>query len=722
MSRRWTTTIAAVAALGALAGAAGPAAADFGAPTLVSVSPREQADAVGTSALSADSRWLAYSGSLDGVSGVFRRNLQTGATDVVAGGDAYARPAIADARMPSISADGRYVSFSTTAALDTDDDTNAVADVYVRDMDAPAPPVGLPCSPGPGCAFALASAHDGAPSGLVYAAPSGSGTAGSLAAPRSALSADGRRVAFVTQSGSDLAGADTPALQVAVRDLDTQRTTLVSAQRDPSIGAMTTVPVTGGAVTPTAVEVGGNGLAAPVAVAALSADGTTVAWLGANIGLQAPTLPDERTDDANGYDEPLWRRVADGPAAPIRRVVGAGDPEAPGCPPGGTFADPACVGPYPDLASNGDAGNGYVAGWVTRPAQFDALPSLSADGRTVALLGTPPVPPLTTKTDIADLFVVDMRDGLARRDAVRRLTQDLHSGDAFNGVYDVGIAPDGRRIAFSTARSTFPLAPPYLTGGVPAQKGQQELYLVDLGDNTLRRVSRTVDGGPSLPPGVTRADSDGAASPSFDATGRMLAFDSPARNLVAVDANGANDVFLLTDAAPPLGAPGQSVISARPPNPAIPRAWTMALRAVAQKDGTVRLDADVPGPGVLRATVQATVPVTRHVRVRAAHGRHRTVTRRVLVRRQVAVRSTVVRAAGLWRLSIRVTKTYMSLVKGRAGLDATAKVTFAAPGRATLKDTLAVRFRVAQTKVTKKSKATNKKSKTTKKTTARAKR
>jgi hypothetical protein len=90
--------------------------------------------------------------------------------------------------------------------------------------------------------------------------------------------------------------------------------------------------------------------------------------------------------------------------------------------------------------------------------------------------------------------------------------------------------------------------------------------------------------------------------------------------------------------------------------------------------------------------------VWRHVKVRTGGGHHRTVRRRVLARRQVAVASLVVRGGGVWRLGVRTTKAYRSLVKGKAGLDATARVTFAAPARATLRDTLAVRFRVVPAK------------------------
>ena len=672
------------------------ARADFTAPALVTVSPLEQADGIASSALSAGGRYLVFAGSLDGIRGILRRDLQTGLTEPVAAADAYGSAPVLDASDPSISADGRYVSFTTVAALDPADDANTVADVYVRDMEASVPAGGAPCDAGGGtCAYTLVSARDGATAGLTY--DDGGAATGAVAAPRQAISADGRRVVFVVRGGSDLTGPGTPGGQVALRELDARRTTLVSSTRDPATGAMTGRPVPGGAVTG--------------ARAALSADGTTVAWSGADLAAQVATVGGDPARSSDPYNEPLWRRIADGPGAVTRRVAGAADPEAPGCPPDGTMDDAACRGPYPDLGLNSNPSSVLQGGWLTRPTDVLALPSLSADGRTVAFLGGPPIPPGRGPNESDDLFVADMREGLARRAAVRRLTVQPTS-DANADVSDLAIAPDGRRIAFATNRVAFAQSPLFAVDSPPAQAGLQELWLADLDGQTLRRLSRTVDGGPAMLPGSGGGLAGGPASPSFDAGGRTIAFDSAASNLVAVDANNATDAFVVREHTPPAGTLGRVDITPPPAAPAIPRTWRFSLRAVAQKDGSVRLDADVPGAGVLRATVRATVPVVKHVKVKQRGGGHRTVTKRVLSRRQVAVASTVIRADGLSRLSLRVTKAYKSLITGKAGLDATATATFAAPARATLRDALAVRFRVAPKKTTKKTPA--KKTTTTK--------
>ncbi len=655
--------------------AAAPAAAEWGPPSLLTVSPREQADGVNSSVLSADGRYLAFAGSLDGITGILRRDLQNGAIESVAAADAYGSAPIRDAANPSISADGRYVSFTTASALDPANDQNDEPDVYVRDMEASVPPEGGPCAIAGPCAYALASATDGATTGLAY-----TGSGGSAAAPRQALSADGRHVVFLVKAGSDLIGPGTPAGQVAVRDLDTQRTTLVSSTRDPVSGQMTGEPVPGGAASEPVA--GGFFNAYPFPV--LSADGSSVAWSGVNISLQAPTVVGDPAA-GSGYGEPLWRRIGDGASAPTRRIVGAGDSEAPGCPPGGTIEEDACQGPYPSLGLNDDPEHSFQGGWEVSGG---SQPAISADGWTVALTGTPPLHN-TDVTRTSDLFVVDMQPGLSRRQAVHRLTQQRDTGPGINfesrdSIGDVAISANGRRIAFVTARDVFSLPKPVLVGPAPLRGSGNELWLADLTAQTLRRLSITVDGTPS---------SGDNLSPSFDAGGDALAFDSTSSNLVAVDANGVSDAFLVRNGSVPAGSPGRVDISPPPRAVGVHRAWRLALRAVARPDGSVRFDASCPGAGALRVTLTATVPTWREVEVRTPSGAHRTARRRVLAPERVASASLKVRAAGLSKLSVRADRPYRSLVRGSGGLQATAKVTFAARGHAKLSETLAVRLR-----------------------------
>ncbi len=407
--------LAALALLPALALAlvcCDPAQALFAAPTLVSSDPalQLQADYAYDPAISADGRYVAFTGSVASLAGVYRKDLSDGRLELVAAGEL--------AGAPAISADGRYVSFTTAANPVTGKAAGgeACSSVYVRDMNEALN------SPG---AFTLASARDGSQASLDYV-PSAAGSnlpCGSASAARVALSADGRRVAFTVLSPSDLTGActavGTPAIacptppdQVAVRDLDAHSTTLVSVTRASLAGAGPPQPVPlAGALagtTSTGSAGGGNGagiLAISASTAALSADGSTVAWMGVNVAEQVPIAQPPPTEGhVNGYAEPLWRRIASGPATPTRRVLGGDDPSAPDCPPacpGGLDLDWDTQGISPQeytgaapefgsYTSRAAVGTGFNSGNGFADTLEAVTPQLSSDGTTVALLSTQP--------------------------------------------------------------------------------------------------------------------------------------------------------------------------------------------------------------------------------------------------------------------------------------------------------------------------------------------
>lgn len=636
------------------------ASAEFEPIRLISKDALEQADSASEPALSADGRYVAFQASLGGREGVFREDLETGEVVPVATGSAYLNGSPgADADAPSISADGRYVSFTTAAPLDPADDHNDAEDVYVADM-ATSPPT-----------YELASALDGSSQGLSY-----QGGGGSLASGRVALSADGREVVFVTTAASDLGGAagDTPAGQVVLRDLETRQTTLVSVERDPLTGAMEPgVPVAGGAVAPFP------------AGASLSADGTTVAWLGTDLPAQVPMLADEQTkirreDEIPGdaYDEPLWRRVADGPGAPTRRIVGGGDPLAPGCPgEGGTLAEPACRGPFPAIDVKDEDLNS-AQGWLGLHG-VDGVPQLSADGRTVALIGNP--------EEGTDLFLVDMSPGLDRDQALRPLTRwtvvdPQRPGATINtepyipltgDIFDLAISPDGTRVAFTSARQQFPLSPPSLVDPPPDQVGMVELYMIDLQRGTIERLTPGTGAGPSLGPVAQAARAGiGATSPSFGEGGGELAFASAAGNLVEGDANGASDVFV-TEEAPPGPGGGSTISPAPPPVTGVPL-WRLSARAVSLPDGSVRLLAVVPAAGRLRARAEAAPGSAARGLIAAASGRPR--------------------GPGALRLTVPLRPALRRLARVRGGTYASLLVSFSAPGGRTLHADLQARFRL----------------------------
>jgi hypothetical protein len=651
------------------------AAAEFGPIQLVSKSATEQAGYAKEPALSGNGQFVAFRGELGGHTGIFRKDLATGALTLVVEAlkTTNELDAATEAEAPSISADGQFVSFTTTRSLDPSaDEEPGSRDVYVADLAGPAPTYQLVSS------VVVEVEGKRKPERM-----SGS----SSAAPRVAISADGGEVAFINEE------------QVYVRRLAEPEPILISARRDLSTGAMKAEPVPGGG-------------AYQPAGAALSADGNVVAWVGDRLPEQVPLLPEEegeiRTLEkpapqqgslATRYFEPLWREVPAAPAlSPTRRIIGGGDPLAPGCQGGST--EGACQGPFPDLVDDHQHEQRVDSegqGWGV------SLPQLSADGSEVAVIGSP-------EAD-GDLFVVDMAPGLSRVQAVHRLTKwtnPLPSGadgteDLFEEpkylvstgpIRQCAISPDGTRIAFTTLRQNFPLSPPTLLTPRPvALPVAVELYQVDLEGQTIERVTPGPGTGLSAVPGGARESGlsnflqgeaeIGASGPSYSADGRLLAFASTAYNLVTGDGNTeleegspkrgtGSDVF--TVETPPSSAVVPSTISGRPAAISVVPSWRLTVHAVSRPNGAVRIVAGVPGMGTLRAKAQSRFGTKPHPRKVSSAHRH-------------------AGAAGLLDLELSLSHNLRSMARVKGGLYTTVEVEFTGPGGRPLKQRLVARFR-----------------------------
>lgn len=652
MSRLRSGAVVAVLALTACAAMASTALAQAGPISLVSSNGIEQADFAETPAISADGRFVAFKGRIGGQTGIFRKDLSTGELVLVAG---------EKSREPSISADGRYVSFTTTQALDPGDDSGTTSDVYVADL------ANVPI------AYELASAIDGCnpldlephtPCGLTY-----EGTEGSAATGRVSLSADGREVVFVTTVASNLTEPSvtseplpTPPLQVAVRNLETDRTTLISTALGSASGD---TPVEGGAVL-------ANGRIG--AEASINADGSTVAWLGRHLAAQVPLSPAEGSSIAKVeaqneglYGEPLVRRIPTGPtnAPPTLRIVTGQD--------------------FPEMISGANlipVGNcSASSGWNLGGGQ--AVPVLSADGDRVALIGQP--------DGYTDAFMVDLAGATP---TVHRLTaspplplnnaceaagkSQFYAGNA--EIKTIAISPDGERIAFTTKRQRFPLSPPNLVTSPPVGVGVEELYLVDLRGSTLERLTHgTTLSEPSLLESFSQ--SGGANSVSFDGDGETLAFASPAYNLVPGDGNGGgngaafgtgSDAFLVGDPRSE-GASGSTRISAPPPAIRPRSRWALTAHASSLPDGSVRVAVGVPGAGKLGAVARTAPTSGKHVRKVAA------------ARRQARLASVLV-------FILHPARSFRSELHAK-GLEAALRLHFVGKGGKPLTEMLNVRFR-----------------------------
>ena len=575
--------------------------------------------------------------------GIFRFDLRTRELEKVADGNLFDEGSNAFVRIgasrPSISADGRFVAFLTAESL-VSADLNENLDAYVRDMDVPI---------GATAAFDLVSAADGGDAPALYGPPSfplpGS-EPGAAMTRGTAISADGNRVVFETEAPSNLpsgGSVDVPAGQVYLRDRAARTTTLVTARRDPESGAMTSQPA-GGALG-----------------ASLSPDGTTVAWTGGNAAAQTRFLSGENSDPI--YLHYLWRRPADGPQAPTRRVTGAADPD-----------DPACVAPP---ANFDRVTTGACYGPLNEPEGLPAdissqVPVLSADGRTVAFLtGAAGRPQLSANPGL-DLFVTDMSPGVNRKQGTVELTRDTLDNNIATAqpVSSVTISPDGRYLLITCARTKFTFPALTQLGDPRPVPGPREAYVVDLGARTLERVVHSYAG----------ADSDAGVTEgaNVSADGSVVAFASFAGNLFYGDSNKRADAFVANRVPDPEGGPPDKALDDGGPAGTVefdrdgPR---ISARAKSLKGGAVLLTVSVPSAGGIRAVARARAGRPRRLRtLAAATGRSRGATRSSvrLTLRPVARYRGELRKRG--RIRGRAQVTY---VASRGGRRAAASVRFA---------------------------------------------
>jgi len=445
--------------------------------------------------------------------------------------------------------------------------------------------------------------------------------------------------------------------------------------------------------------------------ASISADGSTVAWMGQDISRQARMLADEAPPAQ--YSEPLWRRIANGPEAPTRRITGGSDPADPACVASGettlaeaTSPSDPCQGPFRTEATGV---------WIGGTG--DPVPQLSADGSTVAFLaGAPPIGG-TFGGDVlnlnSDLYVVDMAEGLTRTEALRPLTE-LASGNAQEPattapIVDLAISPDGSQVAFTTQRTVFPLGSPAYVSTPASTPGMVELFDVDLADDTLTRVTHGFAGGAGEATHGTEVSgqdpylsSDGALSPSFSDDGDTLAFSSTASNLVYGDGNtpqqpddpifDGSDAFVVSRVL--FGAtPAPQEMSSVPESPPLTPAWRLDATAFSRSDGSVLLEIEVPGAGTLRAGAQSAVRVraTRSSHARRAYARDH-IAGVTVASRTVATRVAHPSAGGLIVVRLKLAQPYSGLADQRGGLSATASLTFSAHGHPTLRQSIALTF------------------------------
>jgi Tol biopolymer transport system component len=587
----------------------GPAAGGFGAD-IVSVdnASDEQANAPTTDAvISANGRYVVFQtratnffendGGVAGPhgieldaeppgtlreGGIFRYDRVTGEIQLVADGSEIhtegpeaGKLIFRGAENPSVSADGRYVAFSTAQQL-APQDNNENIDVYVRDMDVP-----LAADRKSSGAYTLASAKNGGEEAATYAPrdpPLPGDTPGAEVWPNTSISADGRYVVFrTTELESNLpdhSAVDTPPGQLFVRDLQAMTTTLLS--RDSTTVTYPSGDPSSGAIGP----------------ATISADGTTVAWVSTNAEAQTRFLPGESPVSEQPYY--LWRRWQE-PDAVTRRITGIADPEDPECADGeGVTLSQTAEGPCYGPLSEQESTLASIAG---------VAPGLSADGYTVAFLAGAALRPNITKPGGLDVFLTSMKPGVTRKQGTRELTLAASTGNpgASPSIESLALSQDGSTIVFTTPRDNFVLPEPQPIGSFRPSPTASDLYLIHLGEDTLERAVLSDEGG----------DPNGsiAVNPTLSENGSTIAFASSSSNLIFGDANGVSNAFTVTRELAGGTAPPPSEFNAVQGGFSLTASASpeLGLRVKRAANGSLLLLVETPGAGKLTARAETTI-------------------------------------------------------------------------------------------------------------------
>jgi Tol biopolymer transport system component len=382
----------------------------------------------------------------------------------------------------SVSSDGRFVTFGSTASNLVAGDVNAAADVFLRDR--------------------VAQTTERVSVRAERLESNG-------ASFESSVSSDGRFVAFASDASNLVAGDHNGATDVFVRDRALGRTERVS------VGA------------------GGTEAHGTSSLCSLSANGRFVAF--------ASTAPNLVVGDSNGVRDVFVRDRALGTT---ERVSVSGTGATANAASGQPFisADGRFVS-FTSGASNlvGSDTNGVSdvflrdrAARTTRRisvrsggAQADGASSessISGNARFVAFqsVASGLVPgDANARTDV---FVHDRVTGATTRVSVGSGAAEAN-GNSLLGE-QLGISADGRFVAFASGAGNL----------VPNDgNGTSDVFVRDRARGTTTRLSVSEAG---------RAGNGTSSRPTIAPAGRHVAFVSAATNLVASDTNGVQDVFV----------------------------------------------------------------------------------------------------------------------------------------------------------------------------------
>jgi len=385
---------------------------------------------------------------------------------------------------PSISADGRFVAFSSLASNIVPGDTNNTYDIFLRDT--------------------LTNT-------TTRVSVDSAGNQADRNSDGASISADGRFVAFHSDSSNIVPGDTNNTFDIFLRDTLTNTTTLVSVDSAGNPGNRRSVG------------------------ASISADGRFVAF-----DSNSSNLVPGDTNNSGGI---LVRDRLTNTTTRVS-VDSAGNPAS------GFSSSISADGRFVAFSSSAssilpgdtnDEPNIFVRDRLTNTTtlvsvdsagnsadDFSYNPSISGDGRFVAFYSSASnLRPGDTKNRSGNIFV---RDRLTNTTTLVSVDSAGNPGNSGSG--SPSISGDGRFVAFTSDASNLV---PGDTNSEPGIVGT-DIFVRDTLTNTTTRVS------------VDSAGTQGnsySSSPSISADGRFVAFDSSSSNLVPGDANYTDDIFVV---------------------------------------------------------------------------------------------------------------------------------------------------------------------------------
>jgi Tol biopolymer transport system component len=327
-------------------------------------------------------------------------------------------------QFPAISGDARYVVFSSYASNLVSGDTNYTEDVFIKDLST---------------------------NSITRVSTAADGTQGNNLSSSPTISANGRYVAFQS-SANNLVSDDTNGTQdIFIKDLSTNSITRVSTTADGTQG--------------------NNHSYSP----SISDDGRYVVFQSYDSNLVS--------GDTNGSFDVFIKDLS---TNSITRV---------------------------STAADGTQGNGY-----------SVYAAISADGRYVVFTSNANNLVTGDTNGTQDIFVKDLSTN-----SITHVSTAADGTQANNQSLHAAISADGRYVVFLSGASNL------VSGDT---NGAYNVFIKDLSTNSITRISTVADG-------VLPNDSVDVR-PGISADGRSVVFVSFASNLVSGDTNGYPDVFLST--------------------------------------------------------------------------------------------------------------------------------------------------------------------------------